>query len=123
MKTFGEYLAESVEHKTHTIKFNGVATDKIKWLKAFANIDGLVKRFNTIERDNIDNYEVVEYDDKYQYFIAEIGDLHDTRVSNYVIARLNDSKTDYYGFDGDGTEYDFSETNIKERLCSLKPIK
>lgn len=51
------------------------------------------------------------------------GDPHDTRVSNYLIARLNDSKTDYYGFDGDGTEYDFSETNIKERLCSLKPIK
>ena len=118
MKTFGEYLAESVGYKPYTIKFNGVAADKVKWLKAFANLDGLIKRFNTIERDNIDNYEAV-----YEYFIAEIGDPHDERVSNYVIARLNDSKTDYYGFDGDGTEYDFSEANIKERLCSLKPIK
>ena len=123
MKTFDEYLTEAIEHKIQTIKFNGVAADKVKWLKSFANIDGLAKRFNTIELDNIDNYEAVKYDDRYQYFIAEIGDPHDDRVSNYVIARLNDSKTDYYGFDGDGTEYTFSEANIKERLCSLKPIK
>lgn len=42
MKTFGEYLAESVGYKPYTIKFNGVAADKVKWLKAFANLDGLV---------------------------------------------------------------------------------